>query len=118
MIATVQRQGNGWTPARYAPPPAPYTPPAQKSMGSAQLGASLESFFADPTLAFVTSLVAAAASGYLGYGLNVMREKSIAMVQQGKISAAQVPGTTWSTFWWILATAMGVKALHDLSKIQ
>lgn len=123
MIATIQKPGfgNGWAPAPYSPRPTPYSPVRQEKEKGKAMGAltvsGIEKFFADPTLAFVTSIVAAGASAYLGYGLNVVREKSLALVADGKIRPEQVPGSTWPTFWWIMATAMGVKALHDLSRI-
>lgn len=120
MISIIQRPGfgNGWAPAPYTPPTTPYSPVRrEKALGAPITASGIEKFFADPTLAFVTSIVAAAASAYLGYGLNVVREKSLVLVSDGKIKPEQVPGSTWPTFWWIMATAMGVKALHDLSRI-
>lgn len=54
-------------------------------------------FLESPELAAVVDATAAGMSAYLAYGL-------------GKI------GSSWSTFWWIVSAATGVKLLHDVSK--
>ena len=127
-METISRNGFGgapWAPAPYLPPPAPYglpvpaRPPAEARPRMGAITASgLERFFADPTFAFIASLAAAVTSGYLGYGLGRIRQDCLVKVQGGSAKLEECPGSTWSTFWWIIATAMGVKALHDLSRIK
>jgi hypothetical protein len=125
VMETIRKNGferTSWAPAPYLPPPAPYGLPAparapapEKRMG-AITASGLERLFADPTLAFLTSVVAAVTTGYLGYGLSRIRQDCLLKVQSGSVKLEACPGTTWSTFWWIVSTAMGVKALHDLSR--
>jgi hypothetical protein len=65
------------------------------AMGQAQGSAFLE----DPTLATVFGAVVTGTSAYLAWGT-------------GKANSP------WMPFWLVLATAMGVKTLHDLSKVS
>lgn len=73
--------------------PAPFNP--VMAMGQAQGSAFLD----DPTLATVFDLVATGTSGYLAWGM----------------AKAQSP---WMPFWLALSVAMGVKTLHDLSRLK
>lgn len=73
--------------------PAPFNPIA--GMGQAQGSAFLD----DPMLATAFDLVATGTSGYVAWGM----------------ARANSP---WMPFWLVLATAMGVKTLHDLSRVK
>lgn len=107
-----------WSPAPYVLPALPY----QAVRPAPQLGADAisagERFMRSPTVAFVTDVAAAAASAYLAWGLNQRRNVCLAKSGKEGFSIEKCPGTSWSTFWWIVATAMGVKALHDLSEMN
>jgi hypothetical protein len=85
---------NNWRPAA----PAPIRTPFQMTARMGQPTAT-DAFFNDPTLAAMTDVVATATSGYLAWGM----------------SKAQNP---WSTFWLVVSVAMGVKTLHDFSRIK
>jgi len=54
-----------------------------------------------PLLALATDVTAASASAYLAFNL-------------GRLD----PPSGWSTFWWIVSAAAGIKALHDLARLN
>lgn len=81
----------GFTPAAWAPARLPL--PASKSLG--ETGDFLES----PSLALVTDVVVAAATGFFAWGLGAHNNK-------------------WSTFWWVVSAMAGVKALHDMGRAR
>jgi len=138
--------GNGaqrWSPAPYVPPALPYQAVRPSLGDTAAPISAAESFWRSPVIAFGTSFIAAVAGGYLAYGLGRQRnvclrwntspknevvghkrndEGRLVDVYGGGLSLseamAKCPGTTWVTFWWVLAAAMGVKALHDLSEMN
>jgi hypothetical protein len=85
---------NNWRPASIAHKQTPFQP----ALRMGQQGAA-DAFFNDPTLAVATDVVATAASGYLAYGM------------------AKVDGP-WTTFWLVVSVAMGVKTLHDFSRMK
>lgn len=113
---------NGNAPKRWSPPP--YVPPAltyqavRPQMAQSSLPSAAETLARSPVVAFVTDILAASASAWLAYGLT--QRRNICLVRAGEkgYSLDNCPGTGWSTFWWITATAMGVKALHDLSEMN
>lgn len=78
-----------WAPARLTTPPLPVS----KNLG--QSGDFLQS----PTLALTTDIMVAAATGFFAWGLSVHNNK-------------------WSTFWWIVASMAGVKAMHDAGRVS
>lgn len=92
--------GRGWSPVRYVPPPVTFSD-RRPVLGEVAPAAVLES----PLLSLGTDIVAVGASAYLAYGLSAE-------------AAAQGRTTGWSTFWWIAAAAVGVKALHDLARLN
>ena len=117
-----------WNPARHVPI-------SRSQLGQVPSATILDS----PLLSFGTDLVAAAASAYLAYGLGVTRNtcldwltsptsRVVGKDRDGKEihgsglsmerALEKCPGTTWITLWWIIATAAGVKALHDLSRMR
>lgn len=109
-----------WSPAPYAPPAAQYQAlrPAPKLGADVAPVSAVESFMRSPMLAFVTDVAAASASAYLAWGLNQRRNTCLINAGAKGYPIDKCPGTSWSTFWWIVATAMGVKALHDLSQMN
>lgn len=121
-MQTTVVQGNGmigrWSPPRYVPPPAQYGlgKPATSALGAPVSGA--EVFFRSPVLALMVDVVGAGASAYLAWGLNHRRNRCLVKAGAESFPIEKCPGTGWSTFWWIMATAMGVKALHDLSLLN
>lgn len=86
----------GWRPAPLAIPRTPYQ--ATRRMGQAAPQGSV-AFLDDPLLAASLDVVATGTSAYLAWGM----------------AKAQSP---WAPLWLVLATAMGVKALHDFSRIK
>jgi len=115
--------GNGapkrWSPAPYAPPAAHYQA-VRPQLGDSSSGpGAAEMLMRAPQIAFATSLAAGAASAWLAYGLGRVRNTCVVRAAEKGVSPeTHCPGTGWSTFWWIMATAMGVKALHDLSRMS
>lgn len=109
-----------WTPAPYAPPSAQYQAlrPVAKLGADAAAPSAVENFMRSPMVAFVTDVAAASASAYLAWGLNQRRNTCLIRAGEKGYPIDRCPGTSWSTFWWIVATAMGVKALHDLSQMN
>ncbi len=88
-----------WRPAPYAPPlRTPFT--GERALGQAPAVPGSQSLMDSPLLALATDVVAAAASGYLAYGYSRTHE------------------STLSTVWLVLATAMTVKALHDVARLN
>ncbi len=87
---------NNWRPA----PIARMQTPFQTTPKMGQQQSPTDAFFNDPTLAAVTDLIATGTSGYLAWGMN---------------KADDAP---WATFWLVVAVAMGVKTLHDFSRIK
>lgn len=88
-----------WRPAPYAPPlKTPFT--GERALGQGPVIPGSVSLMDSPLLALSTDVVAAAGSGYLSYGF------------------AKTNNPTWSTVWLVVATAMTVKALHDLSRLN
>lgn len=100
MSNTPARVGfvNGWSPVRYVPPPAHYQALRTKTLGEVTVAPST-TILDSPLLSLATDVTAAGASAYLGYGLNKL-------------------GSGWATFWWIAAAAAGIKALHDLARLN
>lgn len=90
------RSGNGWAPMRYVPPPALYQATRPKVLGEVSPSSTL---LDSPLLSFTTDVVASGASAFLAYGL-------------GKANSG------WATFWWIASAAAGIKALHDLARLN
>jgi hypothetical protein len=122
-MLTMPVQGNGtpnrWTPAPYIPPAAQYQTvkaPSPK-LGDPPVSAA-ENLARSPMIAFVTDIAAASASAYLAWGLNVRRNTCLLRVGEKGYPIEKCPGSGWSTFWWIMSTAMAVKALHDLSEMN
>lgn len=98
MNTTLAPRMGTWSPAPHRPLPSPY----RTRIGQATAPAEPRKpnpFFDSPLLALVTDASAAGMSAYLAWGL-------------GKA------GNTWSTFFWVLSAAMGMKALHDLSRVK
>lgn len=122
-MLTQGTNGNGapnrWSPAPYVLPAPHYQAvrPAPK-LGADAPASAAETFMRSPMLAFATDVAAAAASAYLAWGLNQRRNTCLVKAGEKSFPIERCPGTSWSTFWWIVATAMGVKALHDLSEIN
>lgn len=84
--------------------PAPYAPPLQQrsashAIGQAPTSAPSISLVDSPGLALAIDLAAVTTSAYLAYGY-------------GKVHSPM------STVFLLLATAIGVKALHDLSRMN
>ncbi len=96
----------GWRPIPYAPPRVPHQAVRPKLLGEVTVPAST-TILDSPLLALSTDVVAALAAGYLAFSLGKEGDKG-----QAPISP------TWSTFWWIIATAAGIKMLHDLSRLN
>lgn len=88
--------GNGWSPMRYVPPPAAYQALRTPALGEVSPSSTI---LDSPLLSLATDVTAAGASAYLAYGL-------------GKL------GSGWATFWWIASAAAGIKALHDLARVN
>lgn len=88
----------GWSPVPYVPPPAQYQALRPKALGEVTVSPSA-TILDSPLLALATDVTAAGASAYLAYNL-------------GKL------GSGWATLWWIVATAAGIKGLHDLARLN
>lgn len=86
-----------WRPAPYMPPKTPFG--GERALGQGPAVPGSVSLMDSPFLAFSTDVVAAAGSGYLAYGYSKLH-------------------SPWSTLWLVVATAMTVKALHDLSRLN
>jgi hypothetical protein len=97
---------NGWRPIPYAPPPAPYQAVRPKKLGEVTVAPST-TILDSPLLALSTDVVAALAGGYLAWSLGAAGPRGEAPVSP-----------TWSTIWWVVAAAAGIKALHDLSRLN
>ncbi len=96
----------GWRPARTNP---------VTLRGLGQQG-GLESFAGGPALALATDLILVLSSGYLAWGLSATtRYQAKEAAKAGHAVAAENP---WATFWWIVAAAGTIKALHDLSRVS
>lgn len=88
-----------WRPTPYGiPHKTPYT--SERALGQGPGVPGSVSLMDSPFLALSTDVVAAAGSGYLAYGYSKLHSQ------------------TWSTIWLVVATAMTVKALHDLSRLN
>lgn len=87
-----------WRPAPYAPQKPPYT--GERTLGQGPAVPGSVSLMDSPFLALSTDIVAAAGSGYLAYGYSKLQSQP------------------WTTIWLVVATAMTVKALHDLSRLN
>lgn len=89
-----------WSPARYVPPAAQYQAVRPKTLGEVTVPAST-TLLDSPLLALATDVTAASASAYLAFNL-------------GRLD----PPSGWATFWWIVSAAAGIKALHDLARLN
>src|SRR5258708_4145329 len=93
-----------WAPAPYSPArkdigqQAPAPAPVPAVVGEVTVSPSA-TILDSPLLALATDVTAAGASAYLAYNL-------------GKL------GSGWATLWWIVATAAGIKGLHDLARLN
>jgi hypothetical protein len=88
--------GNGWSPMRYNPPPAPYSATRPAVLGEVPPSSTI---LDSPLLSFATSVTATGASAYVAYGLSQLK-------------------SSWATLWWIISAGAGMKALHDLANVQ
>jgi hypothetical protein len=96
----------GWRPMPYAPPSAPYQAVRPKKLGEVTVPAST-TILDSPLLALSTDVIAALAGGYLAWSLGASGPRGEPPVSR-----------TWSTIWWVVAAAAGIKGLHDLSRLN
>ena len=89
-----------WRPVPYVPPSAHYEAVRPKALGEVTVPAST-TLLDSPLLALATDVTAVSASAYLAFNLSRLD-----------------PPSGWATFWWIVAAASGVKALHDLARLN
>jgi hypothetical protein len=94
MNQPVVNRGMAWRPAPLQMQRSPYK--ATREMGQVQNSVA---FLDDPLLAVSFDVLATGTSAYLAYGM----------------TKAQ---SAWAPLWLVLATAMGVKTLHDLSRTR
>jgi hypothetical protein len=107
-----------WSPPPYAPPTLTYQAVRPQQLGQTSPITAAETLMRSPVIAFITDISAAAASAYLAYGLTHRRNLCLIRAGEKGYSQDNCPSTAWGTFWWIAATAMAVKALHDLSEMN
>lgn len=92
----VSNRGFTWRPASYAPK-NPFN--VERLMGQVGATGGSNALLDDPVLAATFDVVAAGTAAYVAYGMY----------------KAHSP---WLPLWLTLGTAMGVKALHDFSRIK
>jgi hypothetical protein len=97
-IMTMTTNARPWRATPYAPPRK--NPFGERALGQTPVVPGSVSLMDSPLLALSTDVVAAAGSGYLAYGYSKLQS------------------STMSTIWLVVATAMTVKALHDLSRLN
>lgn len=90
-------RGLSWRPAPLSIQKTPFK--AIRPLGQTPAAQGSVVFLDDPLLAATLDVMATGTSAYLAYGL----------------AKAHNP---WAPLWLVLATAMGVKALHDFSRIK
>lgn len=89
-----------WRAAPYAPPPQVKTLGQVVSKGS-------EAFLSSPTLAFAVDLTGVLTAGWVSSKLG----------SKSKITGEPI-NKAMSVFWVVVATGLGMKALHDLSRMN
>lgn len=94
-MQNVSSKTMGWRPAPFQAYPTPF----RSKMGQLPSVPASTALLDDPLLAATVDIVATSTSAYLAWGM----------------AKAQSP---WAPLWLVLATAMGVKTLHDFSRVK